>query len=75
MPIPLFKYQDPFPTGKDDTQYYLLTKDHVSVTQFEGKDVLKSRALPPLTKLRARRDAGLLVPAPPGSSTSRWPKF
>jgi fumarate hydratase class I len=36
-----FVYQDPFPLGKDDTKYRLLTKDYVSVSSFEGKDVLK----------------------------------
>ncbi len=41
MAAPAFSYQDPFPLGKDDTEYYLLTRDHVSTTQFEGWDVLK----------------------------------
>lgn len=41
MAVPPFHYQDPFPVGKDQTEYYLLTKDHVSVSSFEGKDVLK----------------------------------
>jgi len=41
MSTPEFKYQDPFPLGKDKTEYYLLTKDHVAVTQFDGKEVLK----------------------------------
>lgn len=41
MPTPDFKYQDPFPLGKDDTNYYLLTKDHVSVSEFEGKPIIK----------------------------------
>jgi len=36
-----FKYQDPFPLGKDDTEYRLLTADHVSTTQFDGQEVLK----------------------------------
>ncbi len=36
-----FVYQDPFPLGKDETKYRLLTKDYVSVSSFEGKDVLK----------------------------------
>ncbi|MFA1646246.1 MAG: hypothetical protein ACDS79_12335, partial [Enterobacteriaceae bacterium] len=26
-----FHYQDPFPLAKDQTEYYLLTRDHVSV--------------------------------------------
>lgn len=36
-----FHYQEPFPMSKDTTEYYLLTKEHVSVTQFEGKEILK----------------------------------
>lgn len=36
-----FHYQNPFPLNKDDTEYYLLTSDYVSVSQFEGQDVLK----------------------------------
>ncbi|MFP3859531.1 MAG: fumarate hydratase [Bacteroidales bacterium] len=41
MPTPEFKYQNPLPTGKDDTDYYLLTKDHVSLDKFDGKTILK----------------------------------
>ncbi len=41
MPTPEFKYQEPFPLVKDETEYYLLTKDHVSVTEFEGKSIIK----------------------------------
>ena len=36
-----FKYQNPFPMEKDKTEYYLLTKEHVSVSEFEGTEVLK----------------------------------
>ncbi|KHN52337.1 class I fumarate hydratase FumA [Pectobacterium fontis] len=36
-----FYYQDPFPLRKDDTEYRLLSSDFVSVTQFEGQDILK----------------------------------
>ncbi|MDR1407734.1 MAG: fumarate hydratase [Tannerella sp.] len=36
-----FKYQEPFPAGKDDTTYYRLTAEHVSTTTFEGREVLK----------------------------------
>ncbi len=39
--IPPFKYQHPFPLGEDKTEYYLLTKDYVSVGEFEGVPVLK----------------------------------
>ncbi|MDP0495715.1 MAG: fumarate hydratase [Verrucomicrobiota bacterium JB024] len=41
MPTPQFAYQDPFPMGKDDTQYRLLSKEGVSTAEFEGKKVLK----------------------------------
>jgi fumarate hydratase, class I len=41
MAVPPFHYQDPFPVGKDQTEYYLLTKEHVSVAEFEGKEMLK----------------------------------
>ena len=39
--IPPFRYQHPFPLGEDRTEYYLLTKDYVSVGEFEGVPVLK----------------------------------
>lgn len=41
MPTPEFKYYDPYPLGEDKTEYYLLTKDHVSVSNFDGKEMLK----------------------------------
>ena len=44
MATPPFKYQAPFPTGKDTTEYYLLTKDYVSVSEFEGTEILKVEA-------------------------------
>ncbi|MBK4784740.1 MAG: fumarate hydratase [Pantoea sp. Pent] len=34
-------YQNPFPLAKDDTEYYLLSRDHVSVANFDGEKVLK----------------------------------
>ncbi|WP_318594364.1 class I fumarate hydratase FumA [Enterobacter kobei] len=37
----LFIYQNPFPLSHDDTEYYLLTKEHVSVAEFEGQEILK----------------------------------
>ena len=39
-----FKYAPMFQLGKDETEYYLLTKDHVSVGEFEGKPILKIEA-------------------------------
>ncbi len=41
MATPLFHYQHMFPLGPDKTEYYLLTKDYVSVSEFEGKPILK----------------------------------
>ena len=41
MPTPEFKYQEPFPLGEDKTEYYLLTKDYVSTSKFEGKTIIK----------------------------------
>lgn len=62
MSTPEFKYQEPFPMGKDTTEYYLLTKEHVSVTQFEGKEILKVET-EGLTKLAraAMRDCSFLL--------------
>lgn len=36
-----FHYEPMFQLGKDETEYYLLTKDYVSVSEFEGKPILK----------------------------------
>jgi len=38
---PPFVYQKPFPLGKDDAEYYLLTTEGISVSRFEGKEVVK----------------------------------
>ena len=39
--IPEFKFAHMFQHGKDTTEYYLLTKEGVSVSEFEGKPILK----------------------------------
>ena len=36
-----FIYQDPFALGKEKTEYYLLTKEYVSVEKFGDKEMLK----------------------------------
>jgi fumarate hydratase class I len=36
-----FYYQEPFPLKKDETEYYLLSSDYVSVAEFDGQEVLK----------------------------------
>ena len=41
MATPEFVYQDPLPLEEDSTRYRLLTKDYVSVTNFEGNEILK----------------------------------
>ncbi|MEN8695650.1 MAG: fumarate hydratase [Akkermansiaceae bacterium] len=37
----IFHYQDPFPLGPDQTEYEKLTGDFVSVSEFEGQEILK----------------------------------
>ena len=39
--MPEFKYAPMFQVGKDDTEYTLITKDYVSVGDFEGHPVMK----------------------------------
>ena len=41
MDKPAFHYQDPFPLSADEARYRLLTREGVSVAQFEGSEVLK----------------------------------
>ena len=36
-----FKYQEPFPLGKDETEYRLLTKDYVETINVDGREILK----------------------------------
>ena len=38
---PEFKYAPMFQMGKDDTEYYLVSKEGISVSEFEGKEILK----------------------------------
>ena len=60
--IPEFKYDPMFQLGKDTTEYYLLTKDHVSVGEFEGHPILKVEA-EGITKMinQAFRDVSFLL--------------
>lgn len=61
-----------FQLGKDDTEYYLLTKDGVSVSEFEGTPILKvsPEALTMLANA-AFRDVNFCCAA---LTTSRWLK-
>ncbi len=65
MPVPEFQYQDPFPLGKDETKYRLVSKDFVSLAKFEGTDVLKvaPEALTVLANEAMRDVSFLLRPA------------
>jgi fumarate hydratase, class I len=65
MATPEFVYQDPYPLSKDDTPYRLLSKEHVSLMKFDGKDVLKiePEALTLLAN-EAIRDVSFLLRTP-----------
>jgi fumarate hydratase class I len=39
--MPEFRYVAPVVLGPDDTRYRLLTRDHVSLSSFEGEDIVK----------------------------------
>lgn len=41
MATPEFYYQERYPLGHDDTEYYLLTKEFVTKSTFEGNEILK----------------------------------
>jgi len=62
MTTPEFVYQDPFPLEKDSTEYRSVTDKHVSISLFEGKEVLKV-APEALTLLanEAMRDVSFLL--------------
>ncbi len=62
MATPRFQYQEPFPLGKDTTEYYQLTREYVSVSEFEGKEILKvdPKGLTLLAKT-AMRDCSFLL--------------
>ena len=59
---PEFNYAPMFQTGEDKTEYYLLTKEGVSTSEFEGKTILKvsKEALTQLTNT-AFRDVNFLL--------------
>ena len=40
MPTKPFHYQEPFPLGKDTTEYQLITKDYVKVEDWNGHEML-----------------------------------
>lgn len=60
-----YKYAPMFQLGEDTTEYYLLTKDYVSVGEFEGHPILKvdSKGLTTLANAAFRDVNFLLRPA------------
>lgn len=60
--MPEFTYQEPFPLGRADTKYRLLTKDHISIDVFDGKEILRidPRALTFLANEAIRESSFLL---------------
>ncbi|MBR1712530.1 MAG: fumarate hydratase [Alloprevotella sp.] len=59
---PEFKYAPMFQLGPDTTEYYLLTKEHVSLGEFEGHPILKveREGLKKMTR-QAFRDVAFLL--------------
>src|SRR5215831_2847876 len=64
MPLKEFKYQDPLPLEKDETEYRFLTKDYLSFSVFDGREILKvdPEALTMLSN-EAIRDVSFLLRA------------
>lgn len=62
MATPVFSYQDPFPLGPDETEYRLLSTEGISITTFEGREILKiePEALAYLAQ-QAMRDTSFLL--------------
>ncbi len=60
-----FQYQDPFPMMGDPTTYRHLSSDHVSVADFDGKEILRvePEALSTLARAAMRDVSFLLRPA------------
>jgi fumarate hydratase class I len=63
MATPEYRYQDPFPIGDDhETRFRLVTKDGISVAQFEGQEILKvSPETLALLAKEAMRDVSFLL--------------
>jgi fumarate hydratase class I len=62
MATPPFQYQEPLPLGPDGTEYRLLSKEGVTKTVFEGREILKvdPKALEFLAQAAFRDSAFLL---------------
>ena len=64
-----FKYAPMFQLGKDETEYYLLSKEGVSVSEFEGHPILKvtPEALTMMSKQAFHDVSFLLRRSPPNA--------
>lgn len=62
MSHPEFRYQDPFPLGEDPCSYYLLSRDFVSLSEWQGETILRVEP-EGLTRLAraALRDASFML--------------
>ncbi|MCG6911225.1 MAG: fumarate hydratase, partial [Deltaproteobacteria bacterium] len=60
-----FQYQEMFPLGEDETEYRLVSKDHVTTASFEDREVIMvaPRALTLLAEEAFRDVSHLLRPA------------
>ncbi|HTP28911.1 MAG TPA: fumarate hydratase [Anaeromyxobacteraceae bacterium] len=54
MESPTFTYEDPFPLAKDATRYRLVTREGVSLSSLEGRDILQ---VEPSALVRVAREA------------------
>ncbi|HEX8371402.1 MAG TPA: fumarate hydratase [Chthoniobacterales bacterium] len=63
--MPEFLYQEPFPLGSDETEYYLLSRDGISEAEFDGKPILRvdPSALTALARAAFHDCAYMLRPA------------
>lgn len=68
-----FKYAPMFQLGKDDTEYYLLTKDYVSEGEFEGHKILKVQ--PEALTLLAKQAFQTRTLCSVALTMNKWPRF
>ena len=75
MPVPPFRYQEPFPLGADDTAYRLLTTDFLSTETFAGQEILRiePEALAYLAQ-HAIRDCSFLLREQASQAGRRHPR-
>jgi fumarate hydratase class I len=62
---PAFQYQEPFPLGKDETEYYRLSPEGISTSEFDGQTILRvsPAALTELARAAFHDCAYMLRPA------------